>query len=88
MASLLICESTGSMSTAADYRKLNADCFRPANYGLTVTGAMADEFRSADGRRDIYTMFTRAASKVTSSSNQQPLFTSTATKTLTLPPVV
>ena len=64
------------------------DSFWTAHNSLTVTGAMADEFRSADGRRDIYTMFTRAASKVISSSNQQPLFTSTATKTLTLPPVV
>ena len=50
-----------------------------------LTGAMADEFRSADGSRDIYTMFTTASSKVFTSTNQQPLVTSTLSKKLILP---
>ena len=53
-----------------------------------LTGAMADEFRSADGSRDIYTMFTAASSKVFTSTNQQPLVTSTLSKKLILPPTI
>ena len=46
---------------------------------------MAYEFRSADGRRDIYTMFTRAAAKVEQypqCSQQDPEFDSKAKKAL------
>ena len=53
-----------------------------------LAGAMADEFRSADGSRDIYTMFTTASSKVFTSTNQQPLVTSTLSKKLILPPAI
>ena len=56
-------------------------------YRGVFTGAMADQFRSADGRRDLYAMFTSAASEVTTAlPNQQPQVTSTTTKTLRLPP--
>ena len=50
---------------------------------------MADEFRSADGSRYIYTIFTRAAAKVELNpqcSQQDPEFDSTAKKALIFPP--
>ena len=52
----------------------------------SLKGAMADEFRSADGRRDIYSMFTRSSERVAGETNQQTEFRSTARKTLILPP--
>ena len=56
-------------------------------YRGVFTGAMADQFRSAGSRRDLYAMFTSAASEVTTAlPNQQPQVTSTTTKTLRLPP--
>ena len=47
------------------------------------TDAMADQFGSADGERDIYAMFTGASSKC---SQQNPKFENTAKKRLVLPP--
>ena len=58
-------------------------------YRGVFTGAMADQFRSADGSTEIHTMFTRAAAKVNQSpgcSNQDPKFEGTLKKTLVLPP--
>ena len=50
---------------------------------------MADEFRSADGKKDIYAMFNSAAAEVAATpgcENQDPKFESTTKKTLILPP--
>ena len=58
-------------------------------YRGVFTGAMAYEFKSAEGRRDIYIMFTRAAAKVEQNlqcSQQHPEFESTAKKALIFPP--
>ena len=52
-------------------------------YRGVFTGAMADQFRSADGETNIYAMFTEASSKC---SQQNPKFESTAKKRLVLPP--
>ena len=54
-----------------------------AAYRGVFTGAMADQFRDADGQTDIYAMFTGASSKC---SQQNPKFESTAKKRLVLPP--
>ena len=56
------------------------------NVLLSLKGAMADEFRSADGRRDLYSMYTRASEREAGATNQQSEFRSTARKTLILPP--
>ena len=58
-------------------------------YRGVFTGAMADEFRSADGKKDIYAMFNSAAAEVAATlgcENQDPKFESTTKKTLILPP--
>ena len=58
-------------------------------YRGVFTGAMADEFRSADGKKDIYAMFTSAAAKVAATpgcENQDKRFESTTKKTFILPP--
>mgnify|MGYP001792504309 FL=1 len=63
-------------------------------YRGVFTGAMADQFRSADGEKDINTMFTLAASLTVQKlvernvPEQTPKLESTTNKFLILPPVV
>ena len=63
-------------------------------YRGVFTGAMADQFRSADGEKDINTMFTLAASLTAQKlvernmPEQTPKLESTTNKFLILPPVV
>ena len=56
-------------------------------YRGVFTGAMADQFRSADGKKDINAMFALAASSTKQKREQIPFFGSTAHKILILPPV-
>ena len=55
------------------------------------TGAMADEFRSADGKKEIYSMFVSASARVKQGAYhgayQIPKLESTTDKHLILPPV-
>ena len=60
-------------------------------YRGMFTGAMADQFRSSDGRTDIYRMFTQAVSAMKKSQpestyQQDPEFRAVTEKTLILPP--
>ena len=56
-------------------------------YRGVFTGAMADQFRSADGKKDINAMFTLAASSARQKHEQIPKLESTTHKFLILPPV-
>ena len=62
---------------------------RKAKRGL-FTGAMADEFRSADGKKDIHAMFIRAADAMKrnnpKAADRYPEYRSSAAKYLILPP--
>lgn len=53
------------------------------------TGAMADQFRTADGKRDIYKMFTKATFSMkqdAANRNQKPEFRAVSDHQLVLPP--
>ena len=56
------------------------------------TGALADQFRAADGKTDIYTMFNRAVNIMIRNDaacrDQRPEMRITTDKNLVLPPVV
>ena len=62
-------------------------------YRGVFTGAMADEFRTADGKKDIYTMFNTAATAMEGlipegHSAQNPEFRSSTKKMLVFPPAL